>query len=255
VRLVYVAQSAIFGPVWVARDAGYFARYGLDVEIANIPGATRLQQAVLAGEVDYAVAAGTPAIAATVSGAPSPLLAEFIDLPVWFLVVRPDVARIADLRGKRVGITQFGAGTDFVLRAALRDWGFEPDRDVTILQMGGTQEIFAGLAGGAIDAGPMAAPLHLRAAREGYPPLLDLADTGIHYPQMVLTATRGFLAGRDAQAASVLRALVEANYRYKRDNALALEVLTRYTGDTDPEQLQAAWASATKVLKNVPRVS
>lgn len=254
-RITYVAQSATFGPLWAAADAGYFAKYGIDLELGHIPGATRLQQALLAGEVDYAVVAGTPAISASLAGSPCPIIAEQIDLPVWYLVVRPEITSTADLRGRRVGITQLGSGSDFVMRKALRAWGFEPERDVQLVQMGGTQEIFAGLAGGAIDAGPMAAPLHLRARREGYPPLLDLADTGIHYPQQVVTATRTYLDAHPGQAQNVLRALAEGTRRYKTDRALALALLAKYSGDTDPEQLQSAWEAAVKLIKDVPTIS
>jgi NitT/TauT family transport system substrate-binding protein len=255
VRFVYVAQSAIFGPAWVAKEGGYYAKYGLDAELSNIPGATRLQQAVLAGEVDYQLVAGPTSIAATVAGAPTPIVANLIELPVWQLIVRPEITRIEDLRGKRIAISQIGSATDFVLRKALRSWGMEPDRDVMLVQMGGTQEIFAGLAGGAVDAGPMAAPLHLRAQREGYRPLLDLADTGIVYPQMVLSATRAFLDAHPEPTLNLLRTLTEATRRYKTDRALALDVLARYTGDTEPEMLEAAWQSAVKLLKDVPTIS
>jgi ABC-type nitrate/sulfonate/bicarbonate transport system substrate-binding protein len=255
VRFVYVAQSAIFGPAWVAQEEGYYAKYGLDAELSNIPGATRLQQAVLAGEVDYQLVAGPTSIGATVAGAPTPIVANLIELPVWQLIVRPEITRIEDLRGKRIAISQIGSATDYVLRKVLRRWGMEPDRDVTLLQMGGTQEIFAGLAGGAVDAGPMAAPLHLRAQREGYRPLLDLADAGIVYPQMVLSATRAYLDAHPEPTLNLLRALAEGTRRYKTDRALALDVLARYTGDTEPEMLEAAWVSAVKLLKDVPTIS
>jgi NitT/TauT family transport system substrate-binding protein len=255
VRFVYVAQSATFGPAWVAQEAGYYAKYGLDVELSNIPGATRLQQAVMAGEVDYQLVAGPTSIGATVAGAPTPIVANLIELPVWLLIVRPEITRIEDLRGKRIAISQIGSATDFVLRKVLRSWGMEPDRDVALLQMGGTQEIFAGLAGGAVDAGPMAAPLHIRAQREGFRALLDLADTGIVYPQMVLSATRGYLDAHPEPTLNLIRALTEATHRYKTDRGLALDVLARYSGDTEPAMLDAAWQSAVKLLKDVPTIS
>ncbi len=64
----------------------------------------------MAGEADYALTGGPPAIAATLSGAATPLIGELVALPIWFLVVRPEVTRIEDLRGKRIGISQFGGG-------------------------------------------------------------------------------------------------------------------------------------------------
>ncbi len=92
-------------------------------------------------------------------------------------------------------------------RKALRSWGLEPDRDVAVLQIGSTQEIFAATAAGAVEVGPMAAPLHLRAQREGYRALVDLADTGIQYPQTIVTATRAHLEAHEEQALSMLRGL------------------------------------------------
>jgi ABC-type nitrate/sulfonate/bicarbonate transport system substrate-binding protein len=106
--------------------------------------------------------------------------------------------------------SQFGGALDHVTREALRTWGLEPDGDPAVLQIGSTQEIFAAMGTGAVDAGPMAAPLHSRAPHEGYRVLVDPADTGVLYPQTVLTATRAHPQAHDAQTLDFLRGLAEA---------------------------------------------
>jgi ABC-type nitrate/sulfonate/bicarbonate transport system substrate-binding protein len=255
VRVFHVGQAAHHGPLWTAKEAGSFAKYGLDVEVTLITGAPRLQQALVAGEAEYGLTGGPPVIAATLSGAATPIIAEVVALPIWYLVVRPEITRIEDLRGKRVGISQFGGALDYVTRKALRTWGLEPDRDVAVLQIGSTQEIFAAMSAGGVDAGPMAAPLHIRAQHEGYRVLVDLADTGVLYPQTVLTATRAHLQAHEAQTLDFLRGLAEGTRRYKTDQAFALEILAKYSGETDPDDLLVSWQAAAKVLKDVPTVA
>jgi NitT/TauT family transport system substrate-binding protein len=84
-------------------------------------------------------------------------------------------ADVADLRGKRVGVTRFGASTDFAIRTLLEKHGLKPITDVPIMQLGGMPEIAAALSNGAIAAAPMSYPMAYVAQQNGVKLLANMA--------------------------------------------------------------------------------
>ncbi|HKY08270.1 MAG TPA: ABC transporter substrate-binding protein [Candidatus Binatia bacterium] len=119
-------------PLIMAQKKGYFRAEGYDVEL--IPMAAGLAvKTLLAGEVG-ATSAGT--VLANVQGAKVRLVMAFIRELPYDLVVAPEIKRVEDLRGKKIAVADRGSVTFFVMRAILHAHGMEPDRDVTLLNMG-----------------------------------------------------------------------------------------------------------------------
>lgn len=119
-------------PLIMAQKKGYFRSEGYEVEL--IPMAAGLAvKTLVAGEVG-ATAAGT--VLANLQGAKVRLVMGFIRELPYDLVVVPEVKRVEDLRGKKIAVADRGSVTFFVVRAILHAHGMEPDRDVTLLNMG-----------------------------------------------------------------------------------------------------------------------
>ena len=124
-------------PLYIAKDTGLFEKYGLDVQLVNIRGAAINTAALLAGEIQMAVAASAVTITAAARGAPIVTIAT-IGPTEYILVSRPPVASIQQLKGKTIGIAGFGAGDFFALRRLLPKLGLSIDKDVRLLPTGFT---------------------------------------------------------------------------------------------------------------------
>ena len=119
-------------PLIMAQKKGYFRAEGYEAEL--IPMAAGLAvKTLLAGEVGF-TAAGT--VLANLQGAKVRLIMGFIRELPYDLVVVPEIKRVEDLRGKKIAVADRGSVTFFVVRAILQAHGMEPDRDVTLLNMG-----------------------------------------------------------------------------------------------------------------------
>ena len=250
--VAYSAISATQATLWFTKEAGVFERHGLDVHLTYVASGTKVIQAMLAGEFAIATA-GNAAILAALAGGQVVFVGREVNVPAFYLLVRPEIKRIEDLRGKVLGVTRFGASTDFALRAALRRWGLEPEKDVTILQVGGQPELLAAMMGGAIQGAPVTAPTDMRGRKAGFVVLTDLSKSGLAYPTIGIVSTRSFLAREADVVRNFLKAYTEGTQRFFREKDLAMRVIAQYTRTQDPEVLEAAYAYATHFVERVPR--
>ena len=165
----------------------------------------------------------------------------------------PDVKKIEDLRGKALGVTRFGASTDFVLRYALPLWGLEPGKDVKILQMGGQPEILAGMKSGAIQGAPVTSPNELLGRKAGFTVLTDLSKSGLQYPMISIVSTRSSIKKDPDTVRAFLKAYAEGTHRFFKEKELALKTIAKYTKTEDPEALESAFIYAKEFIQKIPR--
>jgi NitT/TauT family transport system substrate-binding protein len=125
-------------PTEIAKRKGFYADEGL--EVRKVAVRTGLQAAaLLAGELDYSTVTGI-IMRAAMQGMPLKSVMGWFDRPLHILVARPPIKSIADLKGKRIAVSSFGSTPHVMVREALADSGMNPDRDVTILTVGGSGE-------------------------------------------------------------------------------------------------------------------
>ena len=152
--LAHVAVNPSQGMLHLAKDSGILAKYGFTADVLLIPGTPRTIQALIAGDLDY-VAAGAPAsLRARAQGADVTILSTLANSSAQRVFIRPDskLNSFMELKGKIIGVTQYGSGGDTFLRGALRKHGIK-ESEVTILQMGGTPGVAQGLESGRIEVG------------------------------------------------------------------------------------------------------
>jgi len=247
----YAAISGLFGGQWVAQEAGYFARNGLDSSLVYISSSTKIAQAMMGGDVPIAVMGGEAVVNAALGGADLVFAAGVLNRPFFFIVVTPDIQRPEDLRGKAIGVSRYGASSDFSARLALRHWGLEPIRDVAILQMGGIPEILATMKAGGLKGGALSPPTNVRARREGYRELVNTAELGF-FPHDAIVTTRAFLREHADVVRAFIKGYAEGVRRYKADRAFAMQVLKQYTKVSDPELLEQTHALTAPALEDPP---
>src|SRR5438128_9970229 len=123
-------------PIWVAKDAGYFAQRGLNVEPVQIRGGSLIALAIITNDLPFSGVGVESVVAARIEGGDVVLLACPVDSDPVYLITRPEIKSAAELKGKATAVTRLVSTTHFYLRAALRQVGLDPERDMIILQLG-----------------------------------------------------------------------------------------------------------------------
>lgn len=252
-KVAYPTTIGAMSVVWVTKEAGLFEKNGLAVELIYIAGSSTVAQAMLAKEIPIAEIAIPAVIQADLGGADLVMLAGPNNKPGQKIMARPDIKTPQALKGKKIGISRFGTSDDFLLRYALAQWHLRPDRDVAIIQLGGSPEILAGLASGTVDAGLLSSPLHLRAAKLGSVLVADLSTIGIDYQGAGMVTTRSFVRDNRDTIRRYIRAYVEGLHRFKTDKAFSLKVLAKYTRIHEPEILEETYQHyAIRIMPKIP---
>jgi NitT/TauT family transport system substrate-binding protein len=253
-RLVYATRDGGVVPLWLAAEAGIYARYGIDASLRYVSSGTLSMQALLAGEADAGITAASAVVAAGLSGADTIYIGAIQRTFGFWVVATPDITSPADLRGKRVGITRRNSTSDVALQYYLRQLGFSPQSDVTVVEVGEHAAMLSALQSGAIQAAVTSSPTNVVAVRNGAHELADLTQLGVEYPQSTLVTTRRFATAHRDLVLRFLRAVWEATHLYKTDRPLALQVMRQYLQSDDEELLAAVYDTYTsRLVQDVPR--
>lgn len=227
IRIGIPGLSAEFTPVWAAKDRGRLRKYGLDAEIIVMQGGTQLVQAMVGGSIDFSVMGGAY-LTGAMRGADLVMVATHMDKFPYSLIVKPSIKRPEDLKGAKLAISRFGSSSDAGLRVSLQRSGINPDKDVTIMQVGGQTERYAALRSGVVDGTVVIPPLSGAAQRAGYNSLINMSKLGIPFPQEGVVASRQYIATRRDTLLRFLRAYLEAVRDLKAEKEFAIAVMAKH---------------------------
>ena len=236
IRISYSAISGAMSSLWVAQEAGYFKREGLDTELLYSGGGSLLIQSMLSGDVPFAYGPSVPVINASLRGADLVLIGNTGNSLVFSIMSRPEIKQPANLKGKRVGVTRLGGSTDWALDAALKHWGLER-RDLIVVQTGGMPEGLAGLIAGVFDAVVLSPPNNFKAAKAGMHELADVGQLKIIFPNTPLSTSESFIKSNRDIALRFLRGFTLGLHRLRTDKEFSMKILSKYTKVTDAETL------------------
>ena len=221
-----------------AKEVGLFKKYGLDVEIVYIPGGSTVVQSMIAGDVQFGRGSATEVVTAHLAGFPLKILTALINKFVYSFVTPMNIARPQDLKGKAVAVSRFGSGSDFITRLALKSWGLEPVKDVTILQIGNSPERLAAVAGGKVQGSILSLSQTPRAKKLGLRVLADLSQIDAEYPQGVLYAPAALIEKRPDLIGAFLKAYIEALQQFKTNRPVAYNVIAKNSGIKDKGDIE-----------------
>jgi ABC-type nitrate/sulfonate/bicarbonate transport system substrate-binding protein len=179
-RLAYSAITVNQAIPWISYEAGHFKKYGLDVELVHASSILALQ-ALLAGEVAVAQSVTDACVSANLNGADTVFLGTILDKPLYGFMVISKIKTSQDLKGKRIGVTRFGATPDALARTMLKMWGLDPATDVTLVQLNEMSFLVQGLANGVIDGAPISIPGNIRAKNLGFVEFFDMTKINKTY--------------------------------------------------------------------------
>jgi ABC-type nitrate/sulfonate/bicarbonate transport system substrate-binding protein len=211
-----VRGSLSIGPLLYGIEKGFYRDEGIDLLYVSIRADLGLKT-LMTGDVDFIYSAGT-GIRAAVQGLPVKILSLDFTKVFHSLMGRPEITSVAELKGKKVAVSSFGATTDLSARASLRAIGLDPARDVTILALGGDTVRFAALQSGTVQAAMMSLPLNIQLKKMGYRELF-YAGKILNEPLTGLVASTNKIKNNPEQIRKVMRAFVRGMNAFKTERA------------------------------------
>lgn len=224
VRITYATNSLAFLVTFVAKDRGFYAKYGFDTELVQVRPGIAIA-ALLSGDADYAEVLGS-AIRSAAKGAPIRAISTTIRAPFFSLAAQSKFKSVKDLKGRSVGVTAVG-GTNYIsTRLVLQHFGVDPDREAKIIAIGDEKLMYEALKIGRVDAVMVAPPFSVVLKREGFP-LLAHTSQVTSIPFVGLSATVKKISQNRSQVKRVLKAETEALRHLRANPTGTIEVIRR----------------------------
>jgi len=264
-RYVYSQQQTLaFSSVdspnanwYIAKEKQLYRKYGVDSELIFIPSSTTTISAVVAGSVAVGNISGGATANAAVGGASVVAVGCFINTLPYELIVNESIRSAQQLKGKSIGISRVGSSSDVAARVLLKELKLEPDKDVAILQVGGSTERAAAFRTGRIAAFPSPPGTINLAQGMAHRVLVSTADfpKGFPFPYVCPTTSKAYLKSSRDTMKRLLMALIEATYFYKTHKEESKKIFAKYSRQTNEAYLESAYQSSNKLFEQIPLVN
>ena len=254
IRVAFVSPSPTQSPPWIAKETGIFAKHGLDAEVILLTGSPRLVQSLIAGDVDYAIVGATATMRARMRGADVVILATATNVTNQKLLVsrKSGIRRLEDLKGRVVGVSQYGSEADAFARIVVGKAALRPDKDVAILQLGGHPQVATALLAGKIEAGVIGGLALLTAQKSGAIVLTSGVELKAVAPSGTLAVTGRYVQRNRDSVMRFMRAFVEATHYFKTNRDGTIRVLQKYMGGLTSEQARFLYDDFVELFEEVP---
>lgn len=237
--------------IFVTREARLFEKHGLDAEVITMNGSGIASKALISGNIDISPIATPTVINANLAGADMAILAHTMPGVVHALMVKPEIKRVEELKGKKLAVSSLGSLTDFLVRYIAKKKGLNPDRDVTLIQTGGDAERIVALKSGVVDGAAMSHPGYGRAQRLGFSMLWDSAKE-VNYPWMEITTRRATVQREREKVTSYMRAHLEGIALFKKDREFGKKVIRKVLRLDDEELVGESYEIFSKAFLPAP---
>jgi NitT/TauT family transport system substrate-binding protein len=236
---------------WIAKDAKIYEKYGLDAELVLLRGSGQSAQAIIGNSILGAPCTLTTVMSADLSGADLVTVAHTVAGVQSKLLVRPEIKKAEDLRGRKIAVSGFGSLGDFLERYILKKNGIEPGRDVVMLSIGTQPDRIQALVNGLVDGADLSYPADVQAERKGFKVLWD-AKQEVSYPSMSVVTRRKSVAEDRDTVMRMVKAHVEAIHFLKANKEFSMKVLSKYLKTNDRDLLEGSYEIYHKDFISVP---
>ena len=130
----YSSVTSVFLPFWIGNEAGFYKKEGLDAQLIYIASSTTMAQAMFAREVAISTVNSGSVVSSGLQGGDLVLMGAVINTAAFYIMARPEISGVQDLKGKRIGVTRLGSSSDFAIREYLKKNQLQTGRDVNIMQ-------------------------------------------------------------------------------------------------------------------------
>jgi NitT/TauT family transport system substrate-binding protein len=241
--------------MWIAKEAGFFKKQGLEVKLVFIGSGPSGTAAVLSGEVDVGIIGGFAPTRAILGGAKGlVIIGQSKNRMTGNIVGKKEIASVQDLKGKRLGIDRIGSNPDMFTQAALARFQIDPLKDLQYIQLGQIGQGIPALKAGSIDALTTGAPHDLFAQRLGFKVILDITAMKIPLAATVLVSARNTVARKQPELTKFMRAYAEAVHYFLTNPEGASQVVSKYTKVEDREVINYSIDSEAKAMEKTLQV-
>lgn len=236
---------------WIAKDAKIYEKHGMEAELVLLRGSGQSAQAIIGNSILGAPCTLTTVMSADLSGADLVTVAHTVAGVQSKLLVRPEIKKPEDLRGKRIAVSGFGSLGDFLERYILKKHGIDPVRDVVMLSIGTQPDRIQALLNGVVDAADLSHPADTQAERKGFKILWD-AKQEVAYPSMSIVTRRKWVNEDRDSVMRMVKAHVEAISYLKANKEASMKILGKYLKTTDRELLESSYEIYRNDFISVP---
>ena len=252
-RVAYPTLTGSYAVAWIAKEEQIFKKNGLDVELLFIQSSPILVAAMLAGNAPVGLTSGAPAVSSNLSGSDLVLVASLSNVSgIAYLVTSRKITNPTQLKGKIIGIDRLGGTGDFILRRTLRKLAIDPDRDVTIRQVGQSPVRLAALQAGSIDGTTITVEDKLIAEKFGLNILVDIPKAGVEVLSSGVVTTRSFIKKEEETVRRFIRSIVEGIHTYKTRKAKSIEIMSKYMKVSDPRSIDIGYDFSAQTYRQKP---
>jgi ABC-type nitrate/sulfonate/bicarbonate transport system substrate-binding protein len=246
IKFALPGNSMGYLPLFVAVHRGFFKDEGLDIELPRLIPAMA-QNALLAGEVQYHGLADS-GLRLAARGLPLKAIFYGADKPMYYLVAQKEIRSVAELKGKRVGVSQFGGTSDLAARLALKHYGVEPEKDALLIQIGAEGTRMAALRAGSVSAIIVPVPAVAVLRREGYNEVSFVGDV-VEFASNGYSTTDQRIKEHPQEVKKVVRALYRG-LRYAKENPEGTIGVIQKEWKVDAEIAKGSYQAIIKALND-----
>lgn len=248
-RMAYISDSpGSSAPYWIAKEAGFFKKRGLDVELIFINGSTRGIQSLVAGDLDFVGAVGTSAINGKLAGGDISIVDSLVNTLPYYIIANPKIKSPEDLKGRTLATHIPGTSADFAVRLALRKYGIDY-KDIQAVMVGGATARVAAVINGQTDFTMVTEPGKIQGKKAGMKILIDMAKLKIPF-QFTCTVTSGKLIREQPKTVEAMaKAVGEAVHFFKYDKNGSIRIMAKYTRGAKPNVLEGSWEAYKDLLE------
>ncbi|HEY1374539.1 MAG TPA: ABC transporter substrate-binding protein [Candidatus Binatia bacterium] len=222
-------------PVFIAQQKGIFEKNGLRAELIRINSEPTTYQALISGDIDATSGAPTGLIQSNIQGIPVVSLGSWDNHVSYTMVTKEKIDDLMRLKGKKIGINRLGGKSSLILRVMLEDAGLNTSKDVTLLQLGGSQERLAALMRGGVDAAPVDFAFEPKMRQMG---LFLVKGKLTPFMNGPITVTVASLKANRPKWVRFVKSYLEATAYMMTNREGSLDVLKRAIGLDDKETLE-----------------
>jgi NitT/TauT family transport system substrate-binding protein len=244
IKFALPGNSMGYLPLFVAVHRGYFKDEGLDIELPRLA-PSLAHNALMAGEVHYHGLADS-GLRLAARGLPLKAIFYGADRPMYYLVAQKDIRSVAELRGKRIGVSQFGGTSDMSARLALRHYGVEPEKDAILIQIGAEGIRMAALRAGSVSAIIVPVPAVAVLRREGFNEVSFVGDV-VEFASNGYTTTEQRIRENPQEVKRVVRAIYRG-LRYAKENPEGTIDVIQREWKVDREIAKGSYQAIVKAL-------
>jgi len=251
-RVAYTVIAPTQLNVWTAKDMGYYAKNGLDVELVLLVGAPLAVAALVGGETPIVHTGASAVITSNLAGSGAVLIAGAVNRFPYVLFVTDQIKRVEDLRGKRFGVSRIGSADNAAAVTVFDKLGIK-ENEITYVQAGSIPARLAAMQTNALQATLLQAPETLKAKEIGLRPLLDFTKLDVEWQQNGVAVTRDYIQKKPDTIRRFMRAYVEGIHYNLTNPKGAQKILQKYLDIKDVKMVEEAYNEIVlKLTRRVP---